>query len=180
LSVHDSSTWAIPLMPIGSLLPGLGKQEPPLGPTSKWAEIFRHIRNHRTTFENTSLCPPKYSIVRGWIVFWVWILIILLLRSLCKISEPYGKPFWDFSNPPYSVWRASESDASVALCIYVSMYLFLMPWELGNKINLPVLYSKVHYSALYWHCFTVQLDDIKEVGKCTKGSSNYVITLGIL
>ena len=69
----------------GSSLPGLNTLDPPFGAPSTWAEIFRRtclqsnlqtspptpqksypkFRNPRTTFENTPLCPPKYSIVRG-------------------------------------------------------------------------------------------------------------------
>ena len=69
----------------GSSLQGLRTRDLPLGPPSTLAEIIRHtclqshlqrspptpqksylkFRNSRTTFENTPLCPPKYSIVRG-------------------------------------------------------------------------------------------------------------------
>jgi hypothetical protein len=47
-------------------------------------------------FENTPICPPKYSIVRGPDDFLlVGILIFLLLRSPCKIAKPYDNPSWE-------------------------------------------------------------------------------------
>ena len=69
----------------GSSLPGLRTLDPPLSPPLTWAEIFwcaflqSHLqtspptpqksypkfRNPRTTFGNTPLCLPNYSIVRG-------------------------------------------------------------------------------------------------------------------
>ena len=32
------------------------------------------------------------------IIFLIWILIFMLLRSPCKDLKPYDNPFWDFSN----------------------------------------------------------------------------------
>ena len=69
----------------GSSLRSLRMLDPPLGPPSTLAEIFRRtclqshlqtspptpqkcypkFRNPRTTFGNTPLCPPIYSVVRG-------------------------------------------------------------------------------------------------------------------
>ena len=47
--------------------------------------------NPMTTFENTPLCPPKYSIVQGGgprLFLGCGILIFLLLRASCQVSEP--------------------------------------------------------------------------------------------
>ena len=74
-----------PIMPLGVLAHRLRTLDCSLVPPSTWAEIFRrtflqsHLQtslqtkqnsypklwNPRTTFENTPLCLPKYSIVRG-------------------------------------------------------------------------------------------------------------------
>ena len=64
--------------------------------------ILLHVkfRNPRTTFEITPLCPPKYNGEwgRGGTQIFYWNPNIFWVRSLCKVSEPYNNPLWDFSN----------------------------------------------------------------------------------
>ena len=52
---------------------------------------YPKFRNPRTTFENTPLTPHIYDSGGGGprIIFLVGILLFLLVRSPCKISEPY-------------------------------------------------------------------------------------------
>ena len=54
---------------------------------------YLKFQNPRTIFENPLPCPPTCVIARIFVV--VGILIILLVRSPCKTSEPYDNPFYE-------------------------------------------------------------------------------------
>jgi hypothetical protein len=71
-------------------------------------EVISEVRNPRKTFDNTPLCPPKYSIVLGLggvPNFLIRILIFLSVSSPCKISEPYDNTFWDFKIGGQKKWK---------------------------------------------------------------------------
>ena len=82
---HLNITQKFPLASMGVLAPGSAHARPSARPPIDTRKKFRHtclhshlqtspptpqksyqkFRNPRTTFENTPLCPPNYSIVRG-------------------------------------------------------------------------------------------------------------------
>ena len=61
------------------------------------------MQNFGTLQQFLNFCPPQYVIVQGvWggprLIFLIGILIFMLLRSPCKLSEPYGNPFLGFES----------------------------------------------------------------------------------
>jgi hypothetical protein len=89
----------------GSLLPGQRILDPPLDPQltlvsrvtpSTPKKSYLKFRNPRTTFGYTPLVHPK--VLGSPDYFLIKIILFLLLRSPCTISEPYDNPFWVFSN----------------------------------------------------------------------------------
>ena len=133
----------------GFSLPGLRTRDHPLGPPSTLAEIFRHKclqstlqtspptpRSHIRSFGTlgkllkTPLTPQIYDSAGGMggprIIFLVAILLFLLVRSPCKIWEPYNKPIWGFS---YGMKRERR------LIPFTSLLFRLAPHEHERKFS---------------------------------------------
>jgi hypothetical protein len=79
----------------------------------------------------------KFCTVIQNICTWIYIYIKCYVRVIlchvymscqmrCSWNDTMKNDLWSFLSPPYSVWQASESDASVYVC------LFLTPGELEN------------------------------------------------
>ena len=108
-------------MPMGVLAPGSAHARPSARPPINMSGNPK-FRNPRTTFENTPLSALKCHSagVGPRIIFLIGILIFLLLRSPCKISQPYDNPFWDFSK--------GGAKKKINLPIIVA-YLSLLRWS---------------------------------------------------
>jgi hypothetical protein len=73
-------------------------RDPPLGPPSTLAEIFRrtYLQSNLQNFRKKPKNRTQGGV--GGVNFFLPEFFFVLVRSPCKISQPYDNPFWGFNN----------------------------------------------------------------------------------